>query len=75
MVPMEEEKMEHGTVAVLLTPTELAAQLRVPVSWIREKTRKRARVRDKDPLPVIRLGKYVRFRLAEVEQWLTRQSP
>jgi excisionase family DNA binding protein len=72
---MEEEKMEHGTVAVLLTPTELAAQLRVPVSWIREKTRKRARVRDKDPLPVIRLGKYVRFRLAEVEQWLTRQSP
>jgi excisionase family DNA binding protein len=72
---MEEEKMEHGTVAILLTPTELAAQLRVPVSWIREKTRKRARVRDKDPLPVIRLGKYVRFRLAEVEQWLTRQSP
>jgi excisionase family DNA binding protein len=72
---MEEEKMEHGTVAVLLTPIELAAQLRVPVSWIREKTRKRARVRDKDPLPVIRLGKYVRFRLAEVEQWLTRQSP
>jgi excisionase family DNA binding protein len=71
---MQEQKTEHAPGAVLLTPAELAAKLNVPVSWIREKTRERARVRDRDPLPVIRLGKYVRFRLTEVEEWLARQS-
>jgi excisionase family DNA binding protein len=71
---MQEQKAEHGPGAVLLTPAELAAKLKVPVSWIREKTRERARVRDKDPLPVVRLGKYVRFRLTDVEEWLARQS-
>ena len=57
----------------LLTPAELAARLRVNESWIREKTRERARVRDADPLPVVRLGKYVRFNWAEVEKWLARR--
>jgi excisionase family DNA binding protein len=59
---------------VLLRPDEVAAKLNVPTSWIREKTRERARQRDGDPLPLIRLGKYVRFRWADVEAWLTRQS-
>jgi excisionase family DNA binding protein len=57
----------------LLTPAELAARLRVNESWIREKTRERARVRDADPLPVVRLGKYVRFSWAAVEAWLARR--
>jgi hypothetical protein len=57
----------------LLTPAELAARLRVNESWIREKTRERARVRDSDPLPVVRLGKYVRFSWPAVEAWLARQ--
>jgi excisionase family DNA binding protein len=60
--------------AVLLTPAQLAERLAVPVSWIREKTRERARVRDEDPLPVVRLGKYVRFRWSDVAAWLQRQS-
>jgi excisionase family DNA binding protein len=60
--------------AALLTPAQLAERLAVPVSWIREKTRKRARVRDEDALPVVRLGKYVRFRWSDVEAWLERQS-
>jgi excisionase family DNA binding protein len=60
--------------AVLLTPAQLAQRLAVPVSWIREKTRERARVRDQDPLPLVRLGKYVRFRWSDVESWLQRQS-
>lgn len=60
--------------AVLLTPAELAVRLAVPVTWVREKTRERARIRDKDPLPVVRLGKYVRFNWPEVEAWLGRQS-
>ena len=58
---------------VLLTPKELAERLNVPPSWVREKTRHRARVRDVDPLPVIRLGKYVRFRWTDIEAWLARQ--
>jgi len=36
---------------------ELAQRWRVPVSWIREQTRDRA----SDPLPCVRLGRYVRF--------------
>jgi excisionase family DNA binding protein len=59
---------------VLLTPAELAARLAVPQTWVREKTRERARLRDKDPLPVVRLGKYVRFNWADVEKWLARQG-
>ena len=60
--------------AVLLKPQELAAKLAVPESWIREKTRQRARTRDADPLPVVRLGKYVRFNWDQVQLWLARQS-
>ncbi len=60
--------------AVLLTPAQLSERLNVPTSWIREKTRQRARVRDDDPLPVVRLGKYVRFDWQAVQRWLQRQS-
>jgi len=63
-----------STSSVLLTAEQLAQRLAVRPSWIREKTRERARIRDKDPLPVVRLGKYVRFSWAAVEAWLTRQS-
>lgn len=65
---------QKATAGVLLTPEELAARLAVPPSWIREKTRERARVRDKDPLPFVRLGKYVRFRWTDVENWIARQA-
>lgn len=60
--------------AVLLTPEQLGERLAVPTSWIREKCRKRALVRDEDRLPVVRLGKYVRFDWATVSEWLKRQS-
>jgi predicted DNA-binding transcriptional regulator AlpA len=60
--------------AVLLTPAQLAERLAVPTSWIREKTRQRARERDRDPLPTIKLGKYVRFSWNEIEAWLERQK-
>jgi predicted DNA-binding transcriptional regulator AlpA len=60
--------------AALLTPAELAARLAVGESWVREKTRERARLRDRDPLPCVRLGKYVRFSWAAVEAWLQRQG-
>ena len=44
----------------LLTAEELAERLRVPASWIREQTRSRSL--QGDPLPHLRLGRYIRFR-------------
>jgi hypothetical protein len=62
------------TSLTLLTPQQLAQRLNVPCTWVREKTRKRARLRDENPLPTKRLGKYTRFSWPEVEAWLLRQG-
>jgi hypothetical protein len=50
---------------------ELARRWAVPVSWVREQVRSRVA----DPLPHIRLGKYVRFRWGspEMEGWAGRR--
>ncbi|HWY08231.1 MAG TPA: helix-turn-helix domain-containing protein [Candidatus Acidoferrales bacterium] len=54
----------------LLTPEELAAQLKVPVSWIYEHVRARACQR----LPGFKLGKYWRFRERDVIEWLQQRA-
>lgn len=51
----------------ILTPEELAACLKVPESWVYEKTRSRCR----NPLPCLRLGRYIRFNWPSVVEWLT----
>jgi hypothetical protein len=57
----------------LLTPAELAARLKVPLSWIWEQTR--ARNKSKDPLPVVRLSpKVIRFRWTAVSQWIENKD-
>jgi excisionase family DNA binding protein len=43
----------------LLTAEELAAQLKVPVSWVYERSRQGS-------IPTVRVGRYIRFRLQEV---------
>jgi excisionase family DNA binding protein len=48
----------------LLTLEETAALLKVPKSWIYERTRKGA-------IPHLKLGKYLRFPLAELLLWIT----
>jgi hypothetical protein len=50
---------------------QLAVRLNVPESWIREQVRSRSG----DPLPHLRLGKYVRFVWAspELESWIQRR--
>ena len=58
----------------ILTPEQLAERLEVPVSWVYENTRKRASKRNADPLPSIRMGKYLRFYWPEVEKWLERRQ-
>ena len=53
----------------LLTVEELAQWLKVPPSWIYERTRRRGEGR----LPCIKLGKYLRFEEAHVRAYLERQ--
>jgi len=47
----------------LLTAAELAERLAVPKTWILESARSGA-------MPCVRLGRYVRFDLVDVEVWL-----
>ncbi len=47
--------------ADILTPEEVAARLKVPESWVYEKTRARCR----NPIPCLRLGRYIRFQWPE----------
>jgi excisionase family DNA binding protein len=53
----------------LLTVSEIAAFLKVPISWVYERTRRRAMER----LPHVKLGKYLRFSMPQVKEWLQNQ--
>ena len=53
----------------LLTVDELAAWLKVPRTWIYERTRRRGAER----LPFIKLGKYLRFEETSVKAFIERQ--
>lgn len=53
----------------LLTIDEVSELLRVPVSWVYERTRRRGA----DRIPGFRLGKYWRFREADLLAWIERQ--
>jgi excisionase family DNA binding protein len=52
----------------LLTAGEVAAWVQIPRSSIYEYTR-----RPRDPLPHLKVGRHIRFRRAEIEEWLERQ--
>lgn len=52
----------------ILTPAELAARLKVKPGWIYEQMRPRV----KNPLPVLRVGRFLRFSWAAVSEWLRR---
>ena len=53
----------------LLTIAEVARVLQVPISWVYGHTRGRSANR----IPAFRFGKYWRFRLADVTEWIERQ--
>jgi excisionase family DNA binding protein len=53
----------------LLNVHEVAELLQVPVSWVYERVRRRSLER----LPAYRLGKYWRFREADIRAWIERQ--
>ena len=48
---------------------ETAHMLHVPVSWVYERTRRRG----KEKIPHLKLGKYLRFEIAIVREWLNAQ--
>ena len=50
----------------LLTVHEVAEFLKVPVSWVYERTRRRGAER----LPHLKIGKYLRFRREDVLGWI-----
>ena len=52
----------------LLTVSEVARLLKVPISWVYERTRRRGI----DRLPHFKLGKYLRFSEREIVAWLQR---
>ncbi len=59
-------KMENSEV---VTPQELAAMLKVPVSWVYQRTS-----RGPEAIPFFKVGKYVRFHAAEVIAFLKKQE-
>lgn len=65
-------RADHGIrddVEELLTVDDVAALLKVRRSWIYERTRRRG----SDRLPHVKLGKYVRFELGAVREYLAQQ--
>lgn len=54
----------------LLNVDELAASLNVPKSWVYSRTRETG----PGSMPCLSVGKYRRFRLPDVLEWLERQS-
>lgn len=53
----------------LMTVAEVSALLRVPASWIYARTSGNG-----EQLPFLKLGRHLRFRRAEIEAWLEKQS-
>jgi len=50
----------------LITPEELADWLKVPLSWVYDRTRRAGPER----LPVYKIGRYLRFSIPEIEEYL-----
>ena len=69
MAPGTKFDSPPGARGSLLTVEEVAELLKVPVSWVYERTR----LRGINRLPGFRLGKYWRFSEGEVLDWLERQ--
>jgi excisionase family DNA binding protein len=54
----------------ILTIDEVADRLKVSKRWVYEKTRSRCL----NPLPAIRVGRYLRFLWGDLSAWLRSQS-
>lgn len=52
--------------AELLTVKEMAGRLKVPPSWLYQRTKERG----PDSIPRVKVGKYLRFSHEEVMKWI-----
>ena len=64
------EKIGKMPTMMLLTIDELASTLKVPKSWIYGRTRDRSN----SGIPHIKIGRYIRFNLADVMAWLRHSN-
>lgn len=60
--------------ATILTLDEVAELLRMKPASVYELTRARTREKHKHPLPVLRIGSALRFRLEDIQNWLEELS-
>ena len=58
----------------ILTPAQVAERLQVKPSRVYEQTRQRHGIRNPDPLPHIKMGRYLRFDWRDALQWLERHK-
>jgi excisionase family DNA binding protein len=68
--PYDSSKENVAMSEEFLTIDELAARLKVPRSWIYSRTR----LLGPDAIPRMKVGKYLRFSLQEVLEWLRQQQ-
>lgn len=54
----------------ILTLPEVAERLKVSQRWVYEKSRRRCQ----NPLPAIRIGRYLRFDWTDISTWLHEQK-
>lgn len=66
------EKVTPLSPADILTVKELAARLKVCPTWVYE--RMRPNQRKGNPLPVFKMGRYLRFSWPAICQWLESQA-
>lgn len=64
------ETARNPTFEKPLTVKQLAATLGVKVGWVYSRTSPRC----SDPIPHMKVGKYVLFYLSKVQEWLTDHS-
>jgi len=62
----------HDQPKLLLSLSEAAELLGLKPSQLYEHTRERARVRQRIPIPHLRLGKRICFRRESLERWIAR---
>ena len=64
------EIIDASLLGYMVTPEELAKLLKVPMSWIYDRTRKSG----PDKLPFYKMGRYLRFSVLEIEDYLRQRS-
>ena len=70
MSSIQKDEMNLPYFEELLTVSDVARLLKVPVSWVYERTRRRGI----EQLPHLKLGKYLRFDPPRVQEWLKLQK-